>query len=77
MRLDNSFTSEEIQSIFKVIDKDGSKTIEFDEFNCYYCKINGIPLAMNVPEGYYEEAQKKASPYYQQKKKLTWLNYLD
>jgi len=26
-----------------LIDEDGSKTIEFDELNKYYCKVNGIP----------------------------------
>ncbi len=42
-RLDGSFTKDEIESIFEFIDKDKSKTIEFDELNSYYCKVNGIP----------------------------------
>lgn len=42
-RLDGSFTREEVEAVFEFIDKDKSKTIEFDELNSYYCKVNGIP----------------------------------
>lgn len=42
-RLDGSFTKEEVEAVFSFIDKDKSKTIEFDELNSYYCKVNGIP----------------------------------
>lgn len=38
---------------FNLIDEDGSKTIEFDELNKYYCKVNGIPYypsSKNQPE---------------------------
>jgi len=33
---------------FNLIDEDGSKTIEFDELNKYYCKVNGIPYSLNL-----------------------------
>lgn len=42
-RLDASFTEDEIETIFDLIDEDRSKTIEFIELNSYYSKINGIP----------------------------------
>lgn len=42
-RLDNTFTHDEIQAVFEFIDVDHSKTIEFDELNSYYCKVNSIP----------------------------------
>ena len=30
-----------------------SKTIEFDELNSYYCKVNGIPESLELPPDYY------------------------
>ena len=42
-RLDSSFNDDEIQTIFDIVDTDKSKTIDFDELNSYYCKVNGIP----------------------------------
>lgn len=48
-RLDSSFESDEIEAIFEFIDIDHSKTIEFDEFNSYYCKVNGIPEVLDMP----------------------------
>ena len=50
--LDPSFTVDEIKSIFELIDEDGSKTVEFDELNNYYCKVNGIPVNMHLPKEY-------------------------
>ena len=41
-RLDTSFTEEEILTVFDFIDVDQSKTIDFDELNSYYCKVNGL-----------------------------------
>lgn len=38
--------------IFEVVDTDNSNTIEFDELNSYYCKVNGIPEALSLPHGY-------------------------
>lgn len=46
-RLDSSFTEDDIISIFDVIDIDHSKTIEFDELNAYYCKVNGLPFSLD------------------------------
>lgn len=45
-RLDSTFTHEEIIAVFDYIDTDKSKTIEFDELNSYYCKVNGIPESL-------------------------------
>ena len=36
-------TDEEIRLGFELIDEDRSNSIEFQELNKYYCKINGIP----------------------------------
>lgn len=51
-RLDNTFTHEEIVAVFDYIDTDKSKTIEFDELNSYYCKVNGIPESLELPADY-------------------------
>ena len=48
-RLDTSFTSEEIASVFNFIDTDGSKSLDFLELNSYYCKVNGIADTMEIP----------------------------
>jgi Ca2+-binding EF-hand superfamily protein len=45
-RLDSTFTHEEIVGVFDYLDTDKSKTIEFDELNSYYCKVNGIPESL-------------------------------
>lgn len=42
-KLDKTMPKDEIIEAFNLIDQDGSKTIEFDEMNKYYCKVNGIP----------------------------------
>lgn len=51
-KLDATFTDDELSSIFEYIDINHSKTIEFNELNSYYLKVNGIPptldLLMNV-----------------------------
>lgn len=44
-KLDKTMPNEEILEAFNLIDEDGSKTIEFDELNKYYCKVNGIPYS--------------------------------
>jgi Ca2+-binding EF-hand superfamily protein len=52
-KLDKTMPQDEIMEAFNLIDEDGSKTIEFDELNKYYCKVNGIPYyisAKNLPE---------------------------
>lgn len=49
-RLDSSFTEDDIISIFDAIDVDHSKTIEFDELNAYYCKVNGLPFTLEQGE---------------------------
>lgn len=51
-RLDSSFKEEEIQAVFDFIDTDRSKTIEFDELNSYYCKVNAIPESLELPPDY-------------------------
>ena len=33
-----------------MIDVDQSKTIEFDELNAYYCKVNGLPFSLDESE---------------------------
>jgi hypothetical protein len=38
--------------VFELIDKDKSKTIEFEELNSYYCKVNGIPERLDLPADY-------------------------
>ena len=43
--------------IFEIVDVDNSKTIEFDELNSYYCKINGIPEALSVPSDYKKKSE--------------------
>lgn len=45
-RLDSTFSHDEIVSVFEYLDTDKSKTIEFDELSCYYCKVNGIPESL-------------------------------
>ena len=65
-RLDNSISEEEVSLVFNFIDTDGSKTIQFDELNNYYCKVNGIPLAMDVPPEYHQMKMQQQNPYYQQ-----------
>jgi len=58
-RLDNTFTQDEIQAVFEFIDVDHSKTIEFDELNSYYCKVNGIPEALELPADYFTKNARK------------------
>lgn len=48
--LDPSFTMEEIKSIFTLIDSDESNTVQFDELNNYFCKVNGIPVNRHLPK---------------------------
>ena len=52
-RLDPGFQDEEIENIFFLVDTDKSKTIEFDELNSYFCKINGLPESMHAPSGHF------------------------
>lgn len=40
---------EEIRLGFELIDEDSSNSIEFEELNKYYSKINGVPLSANLP----------------------------
>lgn len=51
-RLDSTFNEDEVQALFEYIDLDHSKTIEFDELNKYYCKVNGIPETLELPPEY-------------------------
>lgn len=48
-RLDSTLTEEELIAIFNFIDTDQSKSIEFEELNSYYCKVNGIPPELTLP----------------------------
>lgn len=58
-RLDNTFTQDEIQSVFEYIDIDHSKTIEFSELNSYYCKVNGLSELIELPQDYFTQNAKK------------------
>jgi Ca2+-binding EF-hand superfamily protein len=49
-RLDPTFTIEDVHTLFDYIDTDHSKTIEFDELNAYYCKVNGLPYNFDEAE---------------------------
>ena len=49
-RLDPSFNEEDVHILFDYIDTDHSKSIEFDELNAYYCKVNGLPLTFDEAE---------------------------
>lgn len=42
-KLDPEFTDDELDLVFILVDTDKSKTIDFDEFNNFYCKLSGIP----------------------------------
>lgn len=55
LRLDSEFSQSEIQELFQFIDLDNSKTIEFDELNKYYCKVNGIPYNLELPADYIQK----------------------
>jgi hypothetical protein len=56
-RLDSSFKLEEIEAVFDFIDTDHSKTIEFDELNSYYCKVNAIPEILELPPDYHPKSK--------------------
>ena len=45
--IDKAISEDDINGIFKLIDEDNSKTIEFHELNKYYSRINGIPEHLN------------------------------
>ena len=49
-RLDPSLTKEDVGTLFDYIDTDKSKTIEFEELNAYYCKVNGLPANFDEAE---------------------------
>jgi Ca2+-binding EF-hand superfamily protein len=40
--MDSTLTAEEIERVFNSIDKNGSKSINFEQLNNFYCKINGL-----------------------------------
>lgn len=42
-KLDKQMREDEIMEAFNTIDEDGSKTLQFQELNRYYCKVNGVP----------------------------------
>ena len=48
-RLDDGFEQEEAKTLFDFIDSDFSGNVDFEEFNSYYCKINGVPESLQVP----------------------------
>jgi len=47
-KLDNTFSEEDIRLIFDFLDQDKSNSIEFDELNSYYSKVNGIPYNLDI-----------------------------
>ena len=58
-RLDNTFSPDEIQGVFEFIDTDHSKTIEFEELNSYYCKVNGLSELIELPPDFFTKNAKK------------------
>ena len=54
-KLDPEINEEDIKIVFEIVDTDNSKTVEFDELNSYFCKINGIPEALSLPSGYLQK----------------------
>lgn len=66
-RLDSSFTEDEIETIFEIVDTDKSKTIDFDELNSYYCKINGIPEALSLPPEYMSKKLQRNNAYHRER----------
>ena len=58
-RLDSTFTQDEMQAVFEFIDTDRSKTIEFEELNSYYCKVNGLSELIELPPDYFAKNAKK------------------
>ena len=48
-KLDKMFEEEELELIFNLVDTDKSKTIDFQELNIAYCKINGVPQKLYKP----------------------------
>lgn len=45
-RLDGTISEEDAKAVFDVIDADSSNSIEFDELNAYYCKVNSLPQTL-------------------------------
>lgn len=58
-RLDNTFKEDEIAAVFEFIDLDHSKTIEFEELNSYYCKVNGLSELIELPPDFFTNNAKK------------------
>lgn len=38
-----------MKAVFELMDRDQSGSIEFSEFNAYYCTMNGVPEMMDLP----------------------------
>lgn len=51
-KLDPSFSSEEIQAVFDLIDEDGSNSIKFQELNNYYCRVNEVNGKIDSRSGF-------------------------
>jgi hypothetical protein len=50
IRLSDDLNDEEINGAFDLIDSDNSNSVEFEELNNYFSKVNGIPEHMNRPQ---------------------------
>ena len=48
-----------MQAVFEFIDTDKSKTVEFEELNSYYCKVNGLSELIELPPDYFAKIAKK------------------
>jgi Ca2+-binding EF-hand superfamily protein len=53
----NDITEDEIRSGFELIDEDASNSIEFEELDKYYSKVNGIPQTAPPKKEKYEPMQ--------------------
>lgn len=55
-QLSKEITDDEIDAAFDLIDEDNSNTVEFEELNNYFSKVNGIPKHLNRPSGHLEDS---------------------
>lgn len=60
VQLSDDLSNDEINGAFDLIDSDNSNSIEFDEFNKYFSKVNGIPEHMNRPQSKNDFEQPKS-----------------
>ena len=49
-QLSQEIDNDQIDAAFDLIDEDKSNSVEFDELNSYFSKVNGIPQHLNKPQ---------------------------